>query len=122
MGAKWTTEKDLARLIQARAASGRTVSMTPQTAELVARRLMAAADTDPHLRSLAFRLEVWDRSGANFVELLAASSTFGLVRNAFEMACQARPAERLLVRQGIRVVLDSGEPDPGGVSNVVRLR
>ncbi|MEO1115491.1 MAG: hypothetical protein AAFY05_24325 [Pseudomonadota bacterium] len=96
--------------------------MTPQTAELVARRLMAAADTDPHLRSLAFRLEVWDREGANFVELLAASSTFGLIQITFEVACKARPSDRLLVRQGIRVVLDSGTPDPGSAANVVRLR
>ncbi|WP_420415148.1 hypothetical protein [Roseibium sp.] len=122
MGARWTTEKDLARLIQARAGKGLLVTLTPETADTVARRLLKPDGADPHLKSLSFRLEVWDASGTQFVELLAAASAFGLIKQAYESCRVNRPKDRLLVRQGIRVVLDSGAPDPGGAANVVRLR
>ncbi|WP_420415323.1 hypothetical protein [Roseibium sp.] len=121
MYAQWTTEKDLARLIGERAAKGKNVTLTPDTAETVARRLMKSHDPDPHLKSLTFRLEVWDASGNNLIELLAASSTFALIKLGYEAARATRRNDRLFVRQGIRVVIDSGEPSPGGAENVVRL-
>lgn len=122
MRAQWTTENELARLIKDRAAQGRLVTLTPDTAEIIARRLLKPQDPDPHLKSLSFRLEAWDGPGANFIELLAASNTFSLIQLVYEAALAGRRGDRLLVRQGIRVVLDSGAPDPGGAANVVRLR
>lgn len=122
MCAQWATEKELARLIGERASKGRNVTLTPDTAETVARRLMKSHDPDPHLKSLTFRLEVWDASGSTLIELLAASSTFALIKLGYEAALATRRNDRLFVRQGIRVVLDSGSPDPDGAANVVRLR
>lgn len=122
MCAQWTTEKELARLIGERAAKGKLVTLTPDTAETIARRLSKPQEIDPHLKSLSFRLEVWDASGSTLIELLAASSTFALIKLGYEAALATRRNDRLFVRQGIRVVLDSGEPDPDGGANVVRLR
>jgi hypothetical protein len=121
MCADWTTEEELARLIRARAARGRMVTLRPETAERIARRLLTPTGADRHLTGLGFRLEVWSPDGRGFLELLAAAQSYQLIKLVFDAALKTRPGGRLVVRQGIRVVLDSGPPDPGGAGNVVRL-
>ncbi|MBO6759253.1 MAG: hypothetical protein JJ902_23220 [Roseibium sp.] len=121
MGARWTSVEELAELILARAKDGRTVSLTAETAETVARTLLKTSAPGPHLQSLSFRLEAWDRSGANRIEMLAAAGSYPLIRLVYDAAVLTRPGDRLMVRQGIRVVLDSGPPDPDAPQNVVRL-
>ncbi|MEP1934935.1 MAG: hypothetical protein ABJJ37_26985 [Roseibium sp.] len=122
MSARWTSEKELAGLILAKAGKGETVRLSPETAKLIAHKLLKHNASDPHLKSLGFRLELWDNGGRNVAELLAAAQNYGLIRVIFEKVRMARPNERFLVRQGTRIVLDSGEPDPETPSNVVQLR
>lgn len=87
----------------------------------IARRLLTPSGADRHLAGLGFRLEVWSPDGRGFLELLAATQSYQLIKLVFDAALKTRPGGRLVVRQGIRVVLDSGPPDPDGAGNVVRL-
>ncbi|QDG77280.1 hypothetical protein [Labrenzia sp. PHM005] len=78
------------RLIGERASQGKLVTLTPYTAKTVARRMTKSLDPDPHLKSLTFRLEVWDASGNTLIELLATSSTFTLFKLSYEAALATR--------------------------------
>lgn len=122
MRARWTTEKELAELIQAKAGQGKVVSLTPETALKIAQKLLKAPAPDPHLKSLSFRLEVWSDTGSQIVETLAAAHSYGLIVLVYDAAQGARPKDRLVVRQGTRVIKDSGPPDPDAPRNVVQLR
>ncbi|MEP5623505.1 MAG: hypothetical protein ABJP82_13120 [Hyphomicrobiales bacterium] len=122
MDATWATEIELAELMLAKAEQRKKVVLTPETAQLVAHKLLNSPEPDPYLKSLSFRLESWDRAGAQIVELLAAAHSFGLIKLTYDAALAVRPDDRLMVRQGIRLVLDSGAPEPEGPANVVRLR
>lgn len=79
-------------------------------------------EPDQRMTGLGFKPEVWDRDGQNCTDLLAAAYSYALIKVAYDAAVTSRPKDRLLVRQGLRVVLGSGPPDPDKAGNVVALR
>jgi len=56
---------------------------------------------------LPFRVEQWDRTGARLEQILSASADLNLGRAAFAEAVRHRPAQRIVLRHGTRVIKES---------------
>ena len=121
MSEKWRDLEGLTRLIEQRVDEGRKVYLKPDTARTVATHLRLYMNAcDPH-RDLSFKLELWDPDASAPIELLALFRSIIPARQSFDDVCAARPFQRIMLRQGIRVIVDSGKPDPEAPQNVVRL-
>jgi hypothetical protein len=56
----------------------------------------------------AQRVDAWDDEGANVIEHLAGVEDFELAMETYRAACQRWPAAAITLRQGARVIEDSG--------------
>lgn len=122
MSEDWKDLAELTRLIRRRADEGRKVSLKPETARTVATHLQMYVNAcEPH-RELSFKLEQWDNDALDLRQTLALFRSIIPARRSFDDICAERPFERFMVRQGIRVIVDSGKPDPEAPRNVVRMK
>ncbi len=56
----------------------------------------------------AFRVDIWDATGDNIAEHVAGVDDFEVAEATYRAAVTRWPAARITLRQGIRVVHDSG--------------
>ena len=56
----------------------------------------------------AFRVDIWDAIGNSIVERIAGVDDFEVAEAAYRAAVARWPAARITLRQGIRVVHDTG--------------
>jgi hypothetical protein len=56
----------------------------------------------------AFRIDVWDAAGVSIIEHVAGVDDFEVAEATYRAAIQRWPAARITLRQGIRVVHDTG--------------
>ena len=56
------------------------------------------------LTSLSLQVELWDRQDSHIRWVIAATSSTAIADAAFDVAVALHPNERLMLRQGIRVV------------------
>ena len=67
----------------------------------------------------AFRVDIWDDKGDSIVEHVAGVDDFEVAEATYRAAVARWPAARITLRQGVRVVHDTGqEIDCGGNSNL----
>jgi hypothetical protein len=57
---------------------------------------------------LPFKVEEWDREGNRIERLIARAANLVVGRSAYEAACRQYPNARLTLRQGIRVIEETG--------------
>jgi hypothetical protein len=57
----------------------------------------------------AFRVDIWDDAGNSIVEHVAGADDFQVAEAIYKAAITRWPKVRITVRQGIRVVHDSGQ-------------
>jgi hypothetical protein len=66
--------------------------------------------------NLSFHIELWDRHDLQVRWVVAATSSVAIANAAFDVAVATHPSERLMLRQGIRVVRkhepNGGDPSP----------
>ena len=55
----------------------------------------------------AFRIDVWDSSGDNLAEHLAGIEDLAMAVAAYWAAIRSRPKDKIMLRQGARVVMKS---------------
>ena len=56
----------------------------------------------------AFRVDVWDPRGDNIIDHVAGIDDFEVAKATYRAALARWPAARITLRQGIRVVHDTG--------------
>jgi hypothetical protein len=54
--------------------------------------------------SLSFHIELWDRQDLQVRWVVAATASVTIANAAFDVAVAIHPNERLMLRQGIRIV------------------
>jgi hypothetical protein len=57
---------------------------------------------------LPFKVEEWDRDGNRIERVIARAANLVVGRGAYEAACRQYPKARLTLRQGIRVIEETG--------------
>jgi hypothetical protein len=57
----------------------------------------------------AYRIDRWDVSGDTIVDHVAGIEDLLVAKAAYEAACQRWPGEMITLRQGARVIEDSGK-------------
>jgi hypothetical protein len=57
----------------------------------------------------AFRVDIWDDTGDSIVEHVAGVNDFEVAEATYRAAVARWPAARITLRQGIRVVHDTGQ-------------
>jgi hypothetical protein len=57
----------------------------------------------------AFRVDIWDDAGNSIVEHVAGADDFQVAEAIYKAAITRWPKARITLRQGIRVVHDSGQ-------------
>jgi hypothetical protein len=56
-----------------------------------------------------YRIDRWDISGGNIIQHIANIDDLALATTAYEAACKHWPKEKITLRQGARVIKDSGQ-------------
>jgi hypothetical protein len=96
---------ELAARMQERSEKGFRIS--PETANLVITALhyfAAAQAPEP----ASFKIEQWDWKGLHVEQVVASASLIVIARTAFATAREQLPGARLTLRQGIRVIDETG--------------
>jgi hypothetical protein len=57
----------------------------------------------------AFRVDIWDKTGNSIVEHVAGVADFEVAETTYRAAVARWPAARITLRQGARVVHESGQ-------------
>ena len=57
----------------------------------------------------AFRVDIWDDAGDSIVEHVAGADDFQVAQAIYRTAIARWPTARIILRQGIRVVHDTGQ-------------
>ena len=57
----------------------------------------------------AFRVDIWDDAGDSIVEHVAGADDFQVTQATYRAAVARWPTARIMLRQGARVVHDTGE-------------
>jgi hypothetical protein len=58
---------------------------------------------------LPFKVEQWDATGNRIERVIARAANLIVGRRAYEAACRQYPKARLTLRQGIRVIEETGQ-------------
>jgi hypothetical protein len=58
----------------------------------------------------AFRVDIWDDAADSIVEHVAGTDDFEVAEATYRAAVARWPMARITLRQGIRVVHDTGQP------------
>jgi hypothetical protein len=56
-----------------------------------------------------FRIDIWDDAGGEIVEHVACVDDFEVAQASYDAAVRRWPAARITLRQGARVVRDTGQ-------------
>jgi hypothetical protein len=59
----------------------------------------------------AFRIDIWDDTGDSIVEYVAGVDDFEVAEATYRAAIARWPAARIILRQGTRVVHESGQQE-----------
>ena len=91
-------------------AGGKRIAVTPASAHVVAHALRVYADqiSRPIEDHASFTVDVWSEA-ESIIETMARCSSLLVGRAAFEQAVKERPALKVTLRQGIRIVATSEE-------------
>jgi len=58
---------------------------------------------------MSFRVDIWDDTGDSIVEHVAGADDFMVAQAIYQAAIARWPTARMILRQGIRVVHDTGQ-------------
>ena len=72
------------------------------------RRLQSGTSPMATDEDLPFKVEEWHRDGNRIERVIARAANLVVGRRAYEAACRQYPKARLTLRQGIRVIEETG--------------